>query len=88
MLQCLSTISESIEVINTMGTQIATAAEEQSAVAEQINQNVASIRDGASEVMDSSATARGYSQNLITLSHELGALIARFAVREVARSTG
>lgn len=86
MLQGLSIVSESVEVINSMGTQIATAAEEQSAVAEQINQNVVSILDGASEVAGSSATARGYSQSLITLSNELDALIARFAVRDVARS--
>ncbi|MCU7810411.1 MAG: CZB domain-containing protein, partial [Candidatus Thiodiazotropha sp. (ex Notomyrtea botanica)] len=46
-LKSLSEISNSVETINQMNSQIATAAEEQRAVAEEINQNIFSISDGS-----------------------------------------
>ncbi len=48
--QALETITQAVSVINDMNTQIASAAEEQSAVAEDINRNVTNIGQVANEV--------------------------------------
>ncbi|WP_194165800.1 methyl-accepting chemotaxis protein [Shewanella sp. YLB-07] len=55
--QALAEINQAIEVINDMNNQIASAAEEQSAVAEEINRNVVVINDTAIDVMDSMTSA-------------------------------
>lgn len=63
----LETITNSVSLIKDMNTQIATAAEQQSAVAEEINRNILNI----SEIVD--RTADGASQTS-TASHELADL--------------
>ncbi|OLQ74079.1 chemotaxis protein [Photobacterium proteolyticum] len=72
----LAEINEAIEVINDMNNQIASAAEEQSAVAEEINRNVVVINDTATEVMDSMTssllTSEALDESATDLHKELG----------------
>ncbi|WP_077531088.1 methyl-accepting chemotaxis protein [Vreelandella utahensis] len=60
----LGRIRNEVGSINDMNAQIASAAEQQSAAAEQVNRNITSIRDAASE-------AAGVSDELAKSSHDL-----------------
>ena len=76
----LTAITDEVARIHDMNTQIASAAEEQSAVAEEINHNVVTI----SQVGDESAqgverTARA-SEDLANLATELQQMVAQFKV--------
>jgi aerotaxis receptor len=75
----LGDISRAVETINSMSTQIATATEEQSAVAEEVNQNIVRIRDGSESISQSAARSRELSGDLINLSGELDSLVTRFS---------
>jgi methyl-accepting chemotaxis protein len=74
----LSDITAAVTVISDMNTQIASAAEEQSSVTEEINRNIVEINravemsaQGASQILDS-------SEYLNELSDELTATVGRF----------
>ncbi|HAS62080.1 MAG TPA: methyl-accepting chemotaxis protein [Vibrio sp.] len=71
----LAEINQAIEVINDMNNQIASAAEEQSLVAEEINRNVVIINDTAVDVMDTMGQSVDISNELsgsaTDLHHEL-----------------
>nr|WP_312935842.1 methyl-accepting chemotaxis protein [Pseudomonas sp.] len=71
-------IRDSVDVIRDMNTQIATAAEEQHQVAEDINRHIAQIHGDAQLVAELAQTARQDSQSLAGLSNELDALVRRF----------
>ena len=74
----LSTITNSINEINDMNTMIASAAEEQSLVTEEINRNIASIRTSAEQTTQGADTNRASSDELNKLSVELQNLVAQF----------
>ncbi|MFN2349573.1 MAG: methyl-accepting chemotaxis protein, partial [Thioalkalivibrio sp.] len=76
--QSLDRIAEAVTRINDMNAQIATAVEEQSAVAEEINRNVVNIRDVAESNNEVASRTESASQRLVTLSQELHALVLRF----------
>lgn len=71
-------IRESVDVIRDMNTQIATAAEEQHQVAEDINRHISQIHGDAQLVADLANSARVDSQSLAGLSNELDGLVRRF----------
>ncbi len=71
-------IRESVDVIRDMNTQIATAAEEQHQVAEDINRHINLIHGDAQLVAELAESARSGSQNLTSLSNELNGLVHRF----------
>ena len=71
-------IRESVDVIRDMNTQIATAAEEQHQVAEDINRHISQIHGDAQRVAELANAARLDSQNLAGLSNELDSLVRRF----------
>jgi len=71
-------IRESVDVIRDMNTQIATAAEEQHHVAEDINRHISQIHGDAQLVAELANSARLDSQGLAGLSSELDALVNRF----------
>ncbi len=71
-------IRESVDVIRDMNTQIATAAEEQHQVAEDINRHISQIHGDAQLVAELADSARGDSRHLAALSNELDGLVRRF----------
>ena len=76
----LVTITQSIESISGMNTQIATSAQEQSAVANEINQNISSISVLADQSAEGVTQAQSVSGKLSTLSNQLHGLVAQFKV--------
>ncbi|OUM74935.1 chemotaxis protein [Pseudomonas caspiana] len=71
-------IRESVDVIRDMNTQIATAAEEQHHVAEDINRHISQIHGDAQLVAELAESARADSRSLAALSIELDGLVKRF----------
>ena len=76
----LVTITRSIESISGMNTQIATSAQEQSTVANEINQNISSISVLADQSAEGVTQAQSVSGKLSTLSNQLHGLVAQFKV--------
>ncbi len=76
----LGSISTAVTTISEMNTQIATAAEQQSAVAEEINRNIVNISELGAEVSNSSQTAAASSEELSRLSLDLQGLVGQFKV--------
>ena len=76
----LAAITEAISVINELNAQIASAAEEQSAVAEDINRNVTTIGMVASEVADGADKASRASEQLIGMAEQQRRLVNQFKV--------
>jgi methyl-accepting chemotaxis protein len=71
-------IRESVDVIRDMNTQIATAAEEQHQVAEDINRHISQIHGDAQLIAELSDSARADSNSLAALSNELDGLVRKF----------
>ncbi len=71
-------IRESVDIIRDMNTQIATAAEEQHQVAEDINRHISQIHGDAQLVVELAQSARTDSQSLASLSNELDNLVRKF----------
>lgn len=71
-------IRESVDVIRDMNTQIATAAEEQHQVAEEINQHISQIHHNAQRVAELAGSSSEDAQTLAGLSDELNQLVSRF----------
>lgn len=78
--ESLSMISERVRSIMDMNTHIASAAEEQSAVAEDINRNVNHIAQVAEENAESTSQTTETSQGLAGLAADLQKLITQFKV--------
>ncbi|MDH5392029.1 MAG: methyl-accepting chemotaxis protein [Gammaproteobacteria bacterium] len=76
--QALNEITNSVATISSMNIQIATASEEQSAVAEEINQNVVSISHVAESNAQASDQLAVSSQDLAELAAELQELVSQF----------
>ncbi|UZE22830.1 methyl-accepting chemotaxis protein [Pseudomonas sp. B21-056] len=78
--QALETITQAVSVINDMNTQIASAAEEQSAVADDINRNVINIGQVANEVAGGADESSAASAGLTKLAEQQRRLINQFRV--------
>lgn len=78
--ESLTTITEAIASINDMNTQIATAAEEQSAVAEEINRNIVNINDMAVMITSGSQQTSEAGNELETQAGKLQTIVARFRI--------
>ncbi|WP_404942619.1 methyl-accepting chemotaxis protein [Pseudomonas brassicacearum] len=76
--QVLSGTGGSIQRINDMAAQIASACEEQSSVTEEIARNISDIRDLSNEAAENSAQSMHASQQLSNLSRTLAELTGRF----------
>ena len=78
--EALESITQAVSVINDMNTQIASAAEEQSAVAEDINRNVINIGQVANEVAGGADESSAASAGLTKLAEQQRRLINQFKV--------
>jgi methyl-accepting chemotaxis protein len=76
----LETITKAVATINDLNTQIASAAEEQSSVSEDINGNTAKIHDLAEKAAEGSRQTAAAADELARLATELQQRLARFKV--------
>jgi methyl-accepting chemotaxis protein len=79
-LAALQRIGNAVSVISDMNLQIASAAEEQSAVAEEINRNVAGIRDVTESLAGQADESAQVSRSLNTLANHQQSLMDQFKV--------
>jgi len=77
----LDEMTSSVVHINDLSTQIATAAEEQSAVAEEINRNMVAVRHVVDELVESGVSVDRSTESLLGTNARLTALVNRFRVR-------
>jgi methyl-accepting chemotaxis protein len=78
--ESLAMIAGAVTTINDMNTQIASAAEEQSAVAEEINRNIVNISHVSTQTADGSEQTAQASIELARLALDLQGLVARFKI--------
>ncbi|WP_437182367.1 methyl-accepting chemotaxis protein [Pseudomonas vanderleydeniana] len=76
----LEQVNLSIETITEMNLQIASAAEEQSAVSEEVNRNVAAIRDVTGLLARQATESAQTSQALTSLANQQQTLVSHFKV--------
>lgn len=76
----LDTIAQLIGTINAMNAQIASAAEEQTSVAEEINRSVHHIATSVDQVADETQQGAQTARNLEQLGNRLGALVKQFRI--------
>ncbi|HBX54032.1 MAG TPA: chemotaxis protein [Pseudomonas sp.] len=76
----LDAIAQLIGTINAMNAQIASAAEEQTAVAEEINRSVHQIAVSVDSVADETQQGAQTARNLAGLGERLGALVRQFRI--------
>ncbi|VVM99857.1 Methyl-accepting chemotaxis protein McpQ [Pseudomonas fluorescens] len=76
----LENITRTVSTIQAMNSQIATAAEQQSAVAEEINRSVLNVRDVSEQTAAASEETAASSTELARLGTHLQALVGRFRV--------
>jgi len=79
--ESLQDISTAVSRISEMNNQIATAAEQQSATAEEINQNVLNVKQEAEQTSSRARKATTANQELAELATELQTLFAQFKTR-------
>ncbi|WP_339532535.1 methyl-accepting chemotaxis protein [Pseudomonas mucidolens] len=77
----LDEMAGSVSHINNLSTQIATAAEQQSAVTEEINRSMVQIRQMVDELVQSGQAAAHNTHTLVEANDQVIALISRFKVR-------
>jgi len=77
-VESLNKISESMNTINDMSTNIATAVEQQSAVAEEINRSIITIRDVSDSTMDGAHKSEEATKNMVEMSRGLEVLAGEF----------
>ncbi|NVZ66867.1 cache domain-containing protein [Pseudomonas gingeri] len=76
----LDTMAQLIGTINAMNAQIASAAEEQTAVAEEINRSVHQIATAVDSVADETQRGAQTSRSLAELGQRLGKLVGQFRI--------
>ncbi len=74
----LERITKAVDVINSMNTQIATAAEEQSAVAVEVDSSVSNIHHISNKTADGATQTAGASDELARLASQLQQLVSHF----------
>jgi methyl-accepting chemotaxis protein len=73
-------ITSAIDVISNMNVQIASATEQQSAVAEQVNVSISRILESGTETSTGSQQVAAAAEELAQLSENLKSLIGQFKV--------
>jgi methyl-accepting chemotaxis protein len=78
--KAIDAINESVRIINEVNTQIAAAAEEQSATAAEISRNVSNISAASEQNADGARHTTAAGEELARLAKNLETLVARFKV--------
>jgi methyl-accepting chemotaxis protein len=78
--KAIDAINESVRIINEVNTQIAAAAEEQSAVAGEISRNVTNISTAAELNAGGAKDTTAAGEELARLAKDLEGMVARFKV--------
>mgnify|MGYP003855621815 CR=1 FL=1 len=76
----LHKITNAIGKIDDMAAQIASASEEQSAVAEEINRNITAISDSARDTVTASTESSHAGEEMATLASELSGIVNQFKI--------
>jgi methyl-accepting chemotaxis protein len=76
--QALDSIAEAVATIHRMNIQIATAAEEQNAVTEEMNRNVVSINDLSENSTRTARDVASAGSELAAMANELQELVSQF----------
>ncbi len=76
----LANVSQNIEIMTDMNLQIASAAEEQSAVTEEVSRNVSAIRDVTGALVEQAEQSARISQSLNDLANQQQVLMNNFRV--------
>ncbi|WP_000496729.1 methyl-accepting chemotaxis protein, partial [Vibrio metoecus] len=76
--ESLAGISQAVHLIHDMGIQTASAAEQQSAVAEEINQNLVAIQHIVTQLNDNLNSSQAISSRLAVAGQEMGSLVGHF----------
>ncbi|MFM1643889.1 methyl-accepting chemotaxis protein [Aeromonas salmonicida] len=76
----LDSMADSVVQIHDLSSQIATAAEEQSRVTEEINRNMVSIRDMLNLLVENGHNTEQSAESLLSSNRQLLALVRRFKV--------
>ena len=79
-VNALENITGKVSIIQSMNQQIATAAEQQSAVTEEINRSVINVRNISDQTANTCEETAASSNELARLGHELERLVERFKV--------
>lgn len=79
----LTSIYQSIEQINDMNTQIASAVEQQSAVADEINKSIYTIRDMSEQNLNAATSSNRTGQDMLSISNGFSELSAQFWAKQV-----
>jgi len=79
-VDALANVSQSIEIMTGMNLQIASAAEEQSAVSEEVNRNVSAIRDVTGQLVGQADRSARISHSLNDLANQQQRLMNNFKV--------
>ncbi len=79
--ESLGEIAGEVSNINNMNTQIATAAEEQTAVAEEVNRNINTIAASADNTAEGARQNASVSEELVNYSRQLESLVSRFKLQ-------
>jgi aerotaxis receptor len=74
----LGAVTQAVDTINDMNAHIASAAEEQNAVSEEISRNIAAISAAASSTAETVNNTAGASQELAQLASQLQMLVEQF----------
>ena len=77
----LGRIRREVGAINDMNAQIASASEEQSSVAEEVNRNISRIHDGTVQTSAGSEQVAGASRDLAVLASQLRSRVSVFRIK-------
>ncbi|GIU47253.1 hypothetical protein TUM4438_25830 [Shewanella sairae] len=78
--EVLQSIATAIATITDMNTQIATAAEEQSTVSEEINTNIVNISNAAEQTAEGTSVSSKEGENLALMAQRLSVLVREFKI--------
>ncbi|NMP32855.1 methyl-accepting chemotaxis protein [Thalassotalea sp. M1531] len=81
LLETLTTISQAIEQMHMMSSDISSAAEQQNSLSNEINQSIALVSDISQQSSEKSSSTLGYSHEVATLAKQLEQSVDAFKVK-------